>query len=131
MTTTNEITLNSTEKELMAAYERYCSKGAGEAVGFPSDAPATAAMREGWCVIRRVYHHTDRPGVPVLAKSPSGDLWVVNDIHGGPWAILVAGCLRQACPRWVPEDRMGKEEFEALWRLNQALYPDDPRDGKR
>lgn len=86
---TNEITINSTDKDLMAAYEAHRRNGNGEAAGKDSDTCAEAAEREGWTVIRHIYAGTKQPGKPVLAQAPLGDLWVVNDLDG-PWAIQIA-----------------------------------------
>ena len=90
MTMTNEITINSTDAELMAAYETHRRNANGEAIGHEKDTPTEAVEREGWTVLRTIYGGTNHPGSPVLANDAAGRLWVVNDIDG-PWAIQLAG----------------------------------------
>lgn len=83
------ITINSTDEELMAAYETHRRNGNGEQAGKDDDTCAEAAEREGWTIMRHIYAGTNQPGTPVLAQTLLGDLWVVNDLDG-PWAIQVS-----------------------------------------
>jgi hypothetical protein len=82
------LTVDSTDEELMEAYELHRRNANGQAVGEITDTCEQAAQREEWEVIRHIYGGTNQPGKPVLARSISGDLWVINDLDG-PWGILV------------------------------------------
>ena len=88
---TNEtLTINSTDEELMEAYEAQRRMANGEAIGDEKQTPTEAVESErGWNIVRTIYGATNQPGTPVLATDPAGNLWVVNDLDG-PWAILVA-----------------------------------------
>lgn len=92
----NEITINSTDEELMAAYETARRNANGEAIGVETDTPAEAVARAretneiiGMTVIRTIYSDTNQPGTPVFATDTAERLWVVNDL-AGPWAIQLA-----------------------------------------
>jgi hypothetical protein len=100
MNATTTITKQSTDTEIMAAYESLREQACGEAIGRSSDmTPAEAVEAEpGWTLLRAIHSGTNCPGTPVLARDAAGRLWVVNDLDG-PWAIMVEAELtdEEAC----------------------------------
>jgi hypothetical protein len=84
----NTLTRQSTDIELMTAYENLNAEGCGEAVGNDKDSPAEAAAAAGMQVIRRIYAGTNCPGNPCLAEDNLGGLWIIDDLNG-PWAVEV------------------------------------------
>lgn len=85
----NTVTAQSTDLELMDAYESFRRQACGEAIGEVKQTPADAVTSEGWEVLRTIYAGTNQPGTPVLAKDAADRLWIVNDLDG-PWAIQVS-----------------------------------------
>lgn len=83
------LTTESTDAELMEAFESLRRQACGEGIGSKDQTPAQAVESEGWTRIRTIYQATNCPGTPVLAQDPADGLWVVDDIYG-PWAIQVA-----------------------------------------
>jgi hypothetical protein len=89
------ITKESSDTELMAAFDALRSQACGDTLGDLSDSPREAVERAnetgevlGMTVIRTIYAGTNCPGTPVFATDAAHRLWVVNDLDG-PWAIEV------------------------------------------
>ena len=85
----NEITINSTDVELLKAFESARANANGEEWGKVIDTPREAIEREGWTVIREI-NGASNPSKTLLAQHPvAKTLAVVMDIYG-PWGIVVA-----------------------------------------
>ena len=90
------ITKDSTDEELMDAFEAGNNAGDGFAAGETTDSPEEAAEREEWIVLRNIQGWTNNPGEPVFCED-GDDLIVVENIYG-PWAVTVGrhrACVRE------------------------------------
>jgi hypothetical protein len=83
------ITKNSTDEELMDAFEAGNNAGKGFGAGETTDTPTEAADREEYVILRRsIEGGTNNPGEPVFCED-GDDLIVIANVHG-PWAVTVS-----------------------------------------
>lgn len=81
------ITTNSTDQELMDAFELGNNAGNGFGAGETTDSPLEAADREEYIVLRNIEGGTNCPGDPVFCED-GDDLIVIANVNG-PWAVNV------------------------------------------
>ena len=88
------INKNSTDQELMDAFETGNNAGNGYGPGEEKDTPFGAADREEYIILRSIEGGTNNPGEPVLCED-GDDLIVIANVNG-PWAVTVAKVDREA-----------------------------------
>lgn len=79
----------------MAELTRQALLGNGEVIGERNQTPEQVVSKEHngtWKVVRKIYHGTNSPGVPVLARAHDDTLWVVVNDHG-PYGAIVGEWL--------------------------------------
>ena len=81
------ITKNSTDQELMDAFEAGNNAGNGFGPGEGDETPFEAADAEGYIILRAIEGGTNCPGEPVFCED-GDDLIVIANVNG-PWAVTV------------------------------------------
>ena len=83
---------NSTDQELMDAFEAGNNAGNGFGPGKGNETPFEAADAEEYIILRTIVGGTNCPGEPVFCED-GDDLIVIANVNG-PWAVTVGKVSR-------------------------------------